>query len=114
MNESYQQSPQHSSSEINIFLIFCLDKDGVVNFEGSWGNTSEDVKKFSSMLHSVTSGKYNRDIFSKLKEMSKEVEMGEIRYGEMMSSFNKIQNFYKNKSSKGKLVVDPTRVELNP
>ena len=28
------------------FIIFCLDDDGEIAFEASWGNTPEDIKNF--------------------------------------------------------------------
>lgn len=114
MKESYQASRPHSSSEVDIYLIFCIDKNNVVNFECSWGQDLEDVKKFTTLLHSVTNGKYNKDILQKMKSMSENIELGETKYKEMIRSFNKIESFYKNKIIKNKLVVDPTSVELNP
>jgi hypothetical protein len=88
------------------FIILCIDDDGSVAFEASWGNSMEDVKKFASLVSSLTNGEFNKMISDQLKLQSKDIADGKRKF----NAFNKIYNDSKVPSN---LVIDPTEVELN-
>jgi hypothetical protein len=87
-------------------MIFCLDEEGSVAFEASWGDTIDDVKKFAALANSVTNGDFNKMIEEQLKLQSKDISDGRKKF----SAFSKI---YSEAKSSSNLVIDPTRVELN-
>jgi len=87
-------------------MIFCLDEEGSVAFEASWGDTIDDVKKFAALANSVTNGDFNKMIEEQLKLQSKDEPDGRKKF----SAFSKI---YSEAKSSSNLVIDPTRVELN-
>jgi hypothetical protein len=87
-------------------MIFCLDEEGSVAFEASWGDTIDDVKKFAALANSVTNGDFNKMIEEQLKLQSKDEPDGRKKF----SAFSKI---YSEAKSPSNLVIDPTRVELN-
>lgn len=105
-----QSQETQSSSDENFsptsFLIFCLDEEGNVAFEASWGENIEDVKKFAALISSLTNGDFNKMIEEQLKLQSKDIPDGKKKF----SAFNKI---YSDSKSPSNLVIDPTRVELN-
>lgn len=88
------------------FIIFCLDEEGNVAFESSWGDTDSDIKKFAALLSKINSGTFEKMIIDQLKQQSKTQENGSKNY----SIFNKT---YKGLTKPSDLVVDPTNVELN-
>jgi hypothetical protein len=97
-NENEQFSPKS-------FIIFCLDEDGNVAFEASWGETEEDIRKFAVLLNKINNGTFDKMIVEQLKLQSK--ESGDSK---KYTIFNKI---YKELNKPKDLVVDPTNVELN-
>jgi len=88
------------------FIIFCLDEQGDVAFEASWGDTMDDVKKFASLMSSVTNGEFNKMIEAQLKLQSKDIVDGKKKF----TAFSKI---YSESKVPSNLVIDPTQVELN-
>jgi hypothetical protein len=88
------------------FIIFCLDDQGDVAFEASWGDTIDDVKKFASLMSSVTNGEFNKMIEDQLKIQAKDITDGKKKF----SAFSKI---YSESKTPSNLVIDPTQVELN-
>ena len=88
------------------FIIFCLDDDGNVAFETSWGDTIEDIKKFAVLLSKVNDGQFEKMILEQLKIQSKEKVNGSKQY----YAFNKS---YKELQKPTDLDIDPTNVELN-
>ena len=108
LNQS--QETQSSSDEEQFsptsFIIFCLDEEGNVAFEASWGDSMEDVKKFAALANSITNGDFNKMIEDQLKLQSKDLPDGKKKF----SAFSKI---YSEAKSPSNLVIDPTRVELN-
>lgn len=108
MAKSYQVPAQEPSDNFSpeSFVIFCLDAEGNVAFEASWGNSIEDVKKFGALLSNVTSGEFNAIILEQLKEQSKTLQNG-------MKKFNVLQKIINNSEKPSDLVIDPTEVELN-
>jgi len=55
MSKSSPEAPLNTSDENNFspksFVIFCLDEQGNVAFEASWGETQEDIKKFAALMN---------------------------------------------------------------
>lgn len=88
------------------FVIFCLDQDGSIAFEASWGETNEDIKKFATLLKKINAGEFERDILVQLKEQSLTLKNGS-------KSFSLFSKNYKQTDSISDLVIDPTEVELN-
>jgi hypothetical protein len=88
------------------FIIFCLDSDGSVAFEVSWGDTIEEIKKFTLLLHKATTGEFNELISEQLKIQSKNIENGLKKFNAFSKTFNEL-------SSPLSLVIDPTNVELS-
>lgn len=108
MSNQSQEMP-HSSDESftpNSFIILCIDADGNIAFEASWGDSIDDVKKFASLISNLTNGEFNKMISDQLKLQSKDIADGKKKF----STFNKIYNESKIPSN---LVIDPTEVELN-
>lgn len=108
MAKSYQVPPQEPSDNFNpeSFVIFCLDAEGNVAFEASWGNTIDDVKKFGALLSNITNGEFNSIILEQLKDQAKTLENG-------MKKFNVLQKIINASQKPSDLVIDPTEVELN-
>jgi hypothetical protein len=103
------QVTDHSSDESfspKSFIIFCLDEQGDVAFEASWGDTIDDVKKFAALMSSVTNGEFNKMIETQLKLQSKDIADGKKKF----TAFSKI---YSESKTPSNLVIDPTQVELN-
>jgi hypothetical protein len=98
--EAQENSEQFSPKS---FIIFCLDEEGSVAFEASWGETDEDIKKFAALLIKINAGTFDKMIVDQLKLQSKEQNNTKG-----FSVFNKAY-----KTSSKDLVVDPTNVELN-
>jgi hypothetical protein len=106
-NQSQETLPTSDESfSPTSFMIFCLDEEGSVAFEASWGDTIDDVKKFAALANSVTNGDFNKMIEEQLKLQSKDEPDGRKKF----SAFSKI---YSEAKSPSNLVIDPTRVELN-
>ena len=107
MSKSSPEQPPIASDEAPFspksFVIFCLDEDGNVAFEASWGETEQDIKKFATLLNKVNSGAFDKMIVDQLKLQSKEKND--------MKSFTIFNKAYKISSKD--LVVDPTNVELS-
>jgi hypothetical protein len=108
MSNQSQEMPLSSDDSFTptSFIILCIDDDGSVAFEASWGNSMEDVKKFASLVSSLTNGEFNKMISDQLKLQSKDIADGKRKF----NAFNKIYNDSKVPSN---LVIDPTEVELN-
>ena len=85
------------------FVIFCLDEEGNVAFEASWGETEQEIKQFAVLLNKINSGAFDKMIVDQLKLQSKEKNDAKS-----FTIFNKAY-----KVSTKDLVVDPTNVELN-
>jgi hypothetical protein len=83
-----------------------LDEDGNIAFEASWGETTEDIKKFATLLKKVSSGDFDTMILEQLKNQSKNIEDGAKKFALFSKSFKEL-----NKPSN--VVIDPTEVELN-
>jgi len=105
MSKSFQEEVPSSSDNFSpkSFLIFCLDDEGNVAFEASWGESSEDIQKFAALLHKINTGAFDKMIVEQLKTQSK--EKGDLK------NYNIFNKAYKINSKD--LVVDPTNVELN-
>ena len=88
------------------FIIFCLDDDGEIAFEASWGNTPEDIKNFATLLYQVNNGNFDNIIENQLKEQSKSEPNGS-------KNFSLFSKTYKSLSSPSMLVIDPMEVILN-
>lgn len=89
------------------FIIFCLDDNGDIGLDLSWGDSHADIKKFAQMISSCTSGKLNEAILEYVKSKSEEIPNGQKKYAIFKKEL-------KTKSeSTSDLVVDPTDVELN-
>jgi len=88
------------------FMFFCIDNEGSVAFEASWGDTIEDVKQFATLVSNITNGDFNKMIEEQLKLQSKDMPDGKKKF----SAFHKV---YSESKSPSNLVIDPTRVELN-
>ena len=88
------------------FLIICIDENGDIGLEMSWGETIEDVKKFAKMLDGCVNGKFNSVILNNLEEQSKAVKNGTKKYNVFKKEFH-----HKIKDDSG-LVINPTMVEL--
>lgn len=108
MVKSYQPIAQEPSDSFNpeSFVIFCLDANGDVALEASWGNTLEDVKKFAILLSNITNGEFNAVILNQLKEQSKNLPNG-------IKKFSVLQKIINSSEKSSDLVIDPTEVELN-
>lgn len=107
MKSSQELSPETDSDFTpKSFVIFCLDQDGNIAFEASWGNTNEDIKKFAVLLQQINSGEFENDVLVQLKEQSLTIKNGTKQFG--LFSKN-----YKQLNSISDLVIDPTEVELN-
>lgn len=89
------------------FIIFCLDDNGDIGLDLSWGDSHADVKKFAQMINSCTSGKLNEAILEYVKLQSEKIPSGQKKYNIFKKELNA-----KNGSTSD-LVVDPTDVELN-
>jgi hypothetical protein len=74
-------------------------------FQASWGETTEEVRKFATLLNKVNNGSFDKMIIEQLKQQSK--EQGDTKN---YTIFNKA---YKELNKPKDLVVDPTNVELN-
>lgn len=101
--------PQENSEEEftpKSFIIFCLDDDGNVAFETSWGDTIEDIKKFANLLSKVNDGQFEKMILDQLKIQSKQKENGSKQHSAFSKSYKELQK-------PTDLVIDPTNVELN-
>jgi hypothetical protein len=107
MSKSSQQEVLNSSNDFSpsSFVIFCLDEDGNIAFQASWGETPEDIKKFALLLNKVNSGSFDKMIIEQLKEQSK--EQGDTK------NFTIFSKAYKELNKSKDLVVDPINVELN-
>jgi hypothetical protein len=88
------------------FVIFCLDEESNIAFEASWGETTEEIKRFAIMLHQINSGKLAKLVLDQLKVQSKEIDGGTKKY-------NQFVKLYSDLDSPSSLVIDPTNVELN-
>ena len=107
MKSSQELSPDTDSDFIpKSFVIFCLDQDGNIAFEASWGETNEEIKKFAMLLRQINSGEFEKDVLVQLKEQSLTIKNGTKNF----SLFNKN---YKQLNPISDLVIDPTEVELN-
>lgn len=89
------------------FIIFCLDDNGDIGLDLSWGDSHADIKKFAQMISSCTSGKLNEAILEYVKLQSEKISNGQKKY----TIFKK--EFGAKNGSTSDLVVDPTDVELN-
>jgi hypothetical protein len=101
-----QQQDQSDDFQPKSFFIACLDKDGNVGIEGSWGDSMEDVKKFATLLKRLTNGDFSDIILSQFKEQSKNVNNGNRKY-------TAFANIMKKKAKIEDLVISPTEVEVN-
>lgn len=88
------------------FIIFCLDEEGSIAFEASWGNTAEDIRNFANLLYKVNNGDFDSVIIQQLKDQSK-TEINGIK------NFSLFSKLYKSLINPSALVIDPTEVELN-
>ena len=107
MQKSSQEAAHNTSDNFSpkSFIIFCLDEEGSVAFEASWGDNQEDIKKFAILLNKINNGNFEKMIIDQLKLQSKE-KSDPKGY----AAFNKA---YKELQKPKDLVVDPTNVELN-
>lgn len=107
MSNQSQGTPTSSDEPFSptSFIIFCLDEEGNVAFEASWGESIDDVKKFAALVSSVTNGDFNSMIEQQLKSQSKDLQDGKKKF----SAFYKT---YSESKTPSNLVIDPTRVEL--
>lgn len=110
MAKSSHAPPPNPSDEEDFkpksFVIFCLDEQGDMAFEASWGDTLGDVKNFAELLKKIFNGELDDAVVSQIKEQSKTISDGSKKY----SIFAKT---YKNLNKPLDLVIDPTEVELN-
>jgi hypothetical protein len=108
MSKSSPEAPLNTSDENNFspksFVIFCLDEQGNVAFEASWGETQEDIKKFAALMNKINKGTFENMILEQLKIQAKENSQPKE-----LAMFNKA---YKDLKKPKNLVVDPTNVEL--
>jgi hypothetical protein len=88
------------------FIIFCLDDNGDMAFEASWGDTLDDVKNFATLLKKIFDGELDNIVVNQMKEQSKLMNDGSKKYAIFAKT-------YKNLSKPLDLVIDPTEVELN-
>lgn len=100
--EQHQTALNEGDFAPKSFIIFCLDENGNVAFEASWGESDEDIKKFAALLTKINTGAFDKMIVDQLKLQSKEKNTPK-----QFSVFNKAY-----KVSSKDLVVDPTNVEL--
>jgi hypothetical protein len=107
MSKSSQGAIPNTSDSFSpkSFIIFCLDDEGNVAFEASWGDNQEDIKKFAVLLNKINNGNFEKMIVDQLKLQSKEKSDSKG-----YAIFNKS---YKDLQKPKDLVVDPTSVELN-
>ena len=111
MSKSSQATPPNHSDDEFVpasFVIFCLDSEGSVAFEASWGNSTAEIKKFAGLVKKINNGEFENLIIEQLKEQSKENTKSSKNY----TTFNKYYSQL-NGSSLSDLVIDPTEVELN-
>jgi hypothetical protein len=88
------------------FVFFCIDQNGDMGFEVSFGEKINDVKKFSNLLKNIVSGEFNSIILKQVKE-----QVGTTPDG--VKKYKIIENALQEKNIKD-LVINPTSVEINP
>ena len=106
LSQHQNPSDEEEAFKPKSFMIFCLDEEGNIAFEASWGDSLEDVKKFAILYKKISSGEFDAMVLDQLKQQSKTITDGSKKYSTFSKAFkelNKPQN----------LVIDPTEVELN-
>lgn len=108
MSKSSPEAPLNTSDEPQFspksFVIFCLDEQGDIAFEASWGDTQEDIKKFAILISKINKGAFENMILDQIKSQAKQNSQSKE-----LAIFNKT---YKDLKKPKNLVVDPTNVEL--
>lgn len=107
MKSSQEHSPDlEADFTPKSFVIFCLDQEGNIAFEASWGETNDQIKKFAILLRQINSGELEKDVLIQLKEQSLSAKGG-------AKNFSLFSKNYRQLNSISDLVIDPTEVELN-
>lgn len=101
MEESSQELADFQTSS---FLLFCLDENGNIAFETSWGSTLDDVQRFALLLSKITNNELTHDVLKQLKEISKNEKNGKKKYSIVEQIVNKKEDF--------DLAVWPTEVDI--
>ena len=101
MEESSQELADFQTSS---FLLFCLDENGNIAFETSWGSTLDDDQRFALLLCKVTNNELTLEVLKQLKEISKTEKNGKKKYSIVEQIVNKKEDF--------DLAVSPTEVDI--
>lgn len=109
MNSEWKNIMAESSQELadfetSSFLLFCLDDNGNIAFETSWGQTVEDAQRFAILLSKITNNELTTDLLKQLKEISKNEKNGKKKYSIVEGIVNKKED--------SDLVVLPTEVDI--
>lgn len=109
MNQELSEKPKS-------FIYLGVDDNGDIAFDLFWGDTTEDVKRFSVLLAMLVTGEINEEMKEALKKLSIKEKRGKAKLKIVEDILNSIAEKFDEESSvyheSDEVVIDPRDVEL--
>ena len=99
-----EQSQEPTDFQMQSFLLFCLDENGDINLDMSWGNSVDEVRNFSMLLSKIVNNELTKVILEHLKKTSETQPHGKKKYSIVEQMTTKKQD--------DDLAISPIEVEI--